>query len=130
MTEAVIDDPDQLEMFPGLEPVEVIPESELSADQRRTIRQARMLAMGVHPLSSVTRSSLLLHDDAAREKHGAGLRCGGCRFRQTVRYRDKSYPKCARSAELMSRSAASDVRAWWGACRHFEPRPDTRGEGA
>jgi hypothetical protein len=112
-------------LFPDFEPVAVIPEPEpvekLSADRRRTLRQREAVGRGVHPL---TRQKV--SDDPA-------ARCGNCRFRAVMPYRNRSYAKCAWvppdwSAETyerlgpprISHSAASDVRAWWPGCRDHE----------
>ena len=97
----------------------------LSADQRRTIRQARLLEAGLHPLAIVL-PKLALHPDAAPpgDRQAPGLRCGSCArlFHRTDVSHAGGYAKC----ELWpSRGAASDIRAWWPACRHHQA-----GEGA
>lgn len=100
-------------LFPGYEP-ELPPEVErLTDDRRRTLRQAAEVARGVHPL---TRGPL--HPEASREAvrgdaKGQPFTCGTCTHRI-----QRGYPKCDLST--MSRSAASDVRAWWPACVKYE----------
>lgn len=91
--------------LPDVEPVE-----KLSADRRRTLRQHADAAKGIHPL---TRRRT--HEDAART-------CGNCRFRQLVRWHNRSYPKCAFGDgwPRATHSGASDVRAWWPGCGDHE----------
>ncbi|HZN76071.1 MAG TPA: hypothetical protein VFC00_30945 [Micromonosporaceae bacterium] len=70
---------------------EVEPVEKLSADRRRTLRQATALAAGRHPL---TRGRL--HPDAAPhdDRQAPGARCGTCRFREVIGYHNRSYGKC------------------------------------
>lgn len=102
-------------LFDGFEPpAGDYPAEELSADRRRTIRQADDIKAGRHPLGG------LLHPEADRSAHrGDGksmpLRCGSCIHRV-----DRGWPKCDLST--MSHSAASDVRAWWPACTRYEAK--------
>lgn len=102
----------------------------LSADRRRTIRQAAMLAAGKHPLSAILSRPLALHPDAAPadDREASGLRCGDCRYRRVIGHHNRSYPKCLigmgpsyYSAPRFSNGAASDCRAWWPACRDWAP---------
>lgn len=112
------------------------PEPKLSADRRRTQLQAQRLAVGIHPLSGVLGRHLPLHLGAAPadDADAAGRRCGSCRFRQLVAMGPsvKRWPKCMHPGSLSadqferlgppraSRSVASDVRAWWPACRDHD----------
>lgn len=105
------------------------PEPKESATVRRTKRQAARLAQGVHPLTGSR-----LHEEAAPadDRTAPGRRCGNCRFRQVLRYHDKSYPKCVHpggvSAEQLEKHGpprvthgeASDVKAFWSACPDHE----------
>lgn len=84
---------------------------------RRTKRQKQGLAEGRHPL---TRGPL--HPDAAPhdDRSAPGARCGSCRLRQPGQD-----PKChLRNADgqrpYVKRSNATDVRAWWPACVHYQ----------
>ena len=120
-------------LFPGYEPEVMEPAPPLSADRRRTLRQAAKVAAGIHPLTGGP-----LHELASRHRDADAPRddpftCGSCRFREVLRYHGKSYPKCTnagtQSAEQYERfgppkvthSAATDVRAWWPACRDYTP---------
>ncbi|HEY5200056.1 MAG TPA: hypothetical protein VIJ31_04030 [Acidothermaceae bacterium] len=106
-------------LFEGYEAGPVVDDG-LSADRRRTLRQRRDVASGVHPLTG----------GKARPDLGT---CGECTFRQLFRHHDGTYPKCfwtppSWSAERyettapprLSHGTASDVRAWWPACEQFE----------
>jgi len=119
----------QIELFhvdPGL-PAE--PAEHESADQRRTRRQAELLASGRHPLSSPLGFPLPLHPDAApaADRTAPGLRCGSCQFRQLLRHHDRVYGKCYLPGPVTGRpvrvtnGAATDVRVWWPACRDYQP---------
>lgn len=112
-------------LFPDLVPLvplEPEPVEKLSADRRRTLRQRADVDAGRHPL---TRGRLSADE---------GATCGSCRFRLSVPYHNKSYPKCiwrrndvdAATYEsntpppFVSHSASSDVRAWWPGCANHE----------
>lgn len=105
------------------------PGPKLSPDRRRTIRQAQALERGMHPLSLLHSVPLALHPDAPgpRERAAAGPRCGTCLFRQQATSSGwHSFPKCAREVggtrPFLTRSAASDCRAWWPACERWQAR--------
>jgi hypothetical protein len=102
----------------------VPPPVKLSADRRRTIRQRRILTVGLHPLSLATRQSIRLHPDAAPagDRAASGLRCGSCRFREVVPYRSRAYAKCLYGWRV-SHGAGTDCRAWWPACRDYQAEP-------
>lgn len=95
-----------------MEPI-VAPEpgEALSYGRRLTIRQADAIARGQHPLSIPLRTHLpLLGGDAT---------CGGCAHRWAGQY-----PKCTIGNYVRaSHGAATDVRAWWPACRDFAAAP-------
>lgn len=110
MTDALFDMPTA-----APEPVE-----KLSADRRRTIRQRQAIANGVHPLASPLGIHLLIHADETRT-------CGSCAFRHNGNPGNgRSYPKCLwRPGDTggyprVTGGAATDVRAWWPACRDHE----------
>lgn len=122
-------------LFDGYEPPPAPePEPTLSADQRRTKRQAEDIAAGIHPL---TRQRI--HPLASRYRDASAPKrdpftCGSCYFREVVTWRNRSYAKCifpnplagadAPASQIYNRashSAASDVRAWWPACRDYSP---------
>jgi hypothetical protein len=100
------------------------PDAGLSPDQRRTLRQARDLAKGRHPITGYA-----LHAEAAPadDRDAPGRRCGSCRFREQAGHHGKSYAKCflpdrGGYAVFAAHSAASDCRAWWPGCIRHEPR--------
>lgn len=100
----------------------------MSADQRRGVRQARALANGAHPLGVAFNRHLPLHPDAAPadDRVAPGLRCSTCRFREVLGHHSRSYPKCTHGdGARISHGAGTDVRAWWPACRDYEPREDS-----
>lgn len=120
------------------------PPPKLSADRRRTQRQQQFIDAGHHPLLAAMgfKSSRLhpLADETASRTDRKGLpyTCGSCRFRVLVEYHNKSWPKCMAehwntvqdAAEVETRTldqsarishgGATDVRAWWPACRDYE----------
>lgn len=104
-------------LFPGFDPPEVAPpRPDLSADRRRTLRQAADIAGGRHPLMTGP-----LHPQADRSAHrddGKALpfRCGSCVHRVVGAW---EFLKC--DLTTMSHCAASDVRAWWPACPKYAP---------
>lgn len=101
----------------------------LSADRRRTQRQAAHLACGLHPLTAALGYPIRLHPDAAPadDRAAPGRRCGNCWYRHVLDHHDRTYPKCvytrqdardfARQPERITHGAGTDVRAWWPACR-------------
>lgn len=118
------------------------PEEHLSADRRRTVRQAEAVARGVHPLALV-HPTVRMHPgaDATRtatqaNAHERPMRCGTCRFREQVSGGANNYPKCVwrpasdqpdangrhRTAPpRYSAGGATDVRGWWPACNDWQP---------
>jgi hypothetical protein len=104
------------------------PKEELTRGERRKRLVDTRIANGVHPLGR----PVLLHPDASRdpENRTDGPRCGGCVFRQQVRYHDRTWPKCwypdvdefphPRDTHCES----SDIRKWWPACRDYQPKED------
>lgn len=109
----------------------------LSADARRTARQAATIAGGGHPLVLI-RPGIRVHPDAqgpAATKANADarpLRCGTCVFRDRV----GGYPKCLwapgadgpvkpweGSPVRFSRGAGSDCRSWWPGCTDYRAVP-------
>lgn len=99
-----------------------VPERE-SADQKRTRRQAEILAHGFHPLGlALPRTVLRLHPEAAppADRGAPGLRCGRCRF--LAGWGAHGYLKCLRGQAgkadppLASHGAGTDIRQWWPAC--------------
>jgi hypothetical protein len=110
-----------------MDPVPLPPPPEkLSADRRRTIRQRETIAAGRHPLETVwptyrhpeTRGETYTPDDP----RGRPYTCGSCRFRALLDYHRRTYAKCVEddTAPRATHGAASDVRAWWPACRDYE----------
>jgi hypothetical protein len=109
-------------LFDGYEPAEAVPVPKVSADRRRTLRQAERIAAGVHPLTGGP-----LHELASRHRDSTAPKsdpftCGSCWFREVNRYHNKSFAKCWESdGKRATHSAATDVRAWWPACRNYSP---------
>jgi hypothetical protein len=106
------------------------PAEKLSADRRRTLRQADALARGRHPLELALGFPLGLHAQAAPadDRTAPGLRCRTCRFREVLTHNDGRFPKCLYAATekqqpRVTRGAATDVRAWWPACRDYQEAP-------
>jgi hypothetical protein len=111
--------------------------SNMSAGQRRTARQRELIEAGIHPLTkrelhvsaSKTGGTKQLGGVSASESasgRSQPFTCGGCANRGTITYAG-SYPKCFLTFDggstypLFSHSEASDCRAWWPACEHYEP---------
>lgn len=86
------------------------PDEQLSADRRRTLRQADDIAHRRHPL---TRGPL--HPEASAYDPGreGARRCGNCRFLE-AHGRGRTYFKCG--AALITHGPATDIRLWWPAC--------------
>lgn len=76
----------------------------LSAQQRRTVRQAWRIRDGIHPLMN---ASLL----------GGPFTCGDCVEAIRMDYHNRSYWKCKLAGD--TRGAATDLRLWWPACTEF-----------
>jgi hypothetical protein len=114
------------------------PEPQLSAGRRRTIRQAQALEHGQHPLGLVHGTYLRLHPQAppAGDRKSGGPRCGGCLLLERNGW---GFLKCTRgrSGEIgtpsfrcgpyESHGAATDVRAWWPGCEHWQARSEGAG---
>lgn len=116
-------------------PPEATPD--MSADQRRGVRQARAMAAGSHPLSLALGWPLSLHAEAgpADDRTAPGLRCGNCRFREVLGHQSSSHPKCTFGADedpwkapRATHGAGTDVRAWWPACTDHQHK-DQSGDG-
>jgi hypothetical protein len=113
-----------LGLFDAPEPIPLPEVKRVSADRRRTIRQAEALTRRTHPLSLALGYHIRLHEDAApaEPRDAPGRRCGNCWYRETFGYHNRSYPKCLYGAELghqpprFSNGAGTDVRGWWPAC--------------
>jgi len=103
----------------------------LTPDQARTIRQLQALRRRIHPLSLAFKGwGLRLHSDAppADDRLAAGPRCGTCRFYARVTSNgNHAYPKCVRGTKnpYVTHGAATDLRAWWPGCEHWEPKGET-----
>lgn len=89
---------------------------DLSADQRRTLRQREDIANGIHPLTR-----LKLHPDASPTTPvgGRGLRftCDTCTHLVRLRYHDRRYLKCDTIAP--TNGPGTDARGWWPACTSY-----------
>jgi hypothetical protein len=107
-------------------PTPEVHRASLSQQQRRTLRQYDALMDGQHPLSIPLGAPLPLHSDAAPadDPQGAGLRCGGCVFRQLVGREGRSHPKCARPGMPVTHGPSTDCRAWWPGCLHHQPKEE------
>lgn len=125
---------DQPALFDGYQPAD--PPPALSADRRRTARQAAAVAAGRHPLTGGS-----IHPLASRHRDASSpgtdpFTCGSCIHREVLRHpHGKRFPKCTWPGNAdagdyetpgwtpprFSASAASDVRAWWPACPEYSP---------
>lgn len=101
-------------LFDGFDDA-VAPEK-LTAGERRRRRQQAAIDRGQHPLSLLFGYMPLAANESAT--------CGKCVHRVNRHGGAKSYPKCDIPGRD-SRSEASDVRAWWPACKEFEPKDVT-----
>ena len=94
--------------------------TELSADQRRTLRQRQRLERGVHPIAHRG-----LHPEAPRvtdpNQAGDGPRCGSCARLEASPYHNRRYLKCALVGT--TNGAGTDMRRWWPACTAWEAKP-------
>jgi len=132
-------------LFPGYEPEEREPrpseDMTLSAGRRLTLRQAEMVADGIHPLTRGPLHPLASRNRDASAPKGDPFTCGSCYFRKVAQYHDRAYPKCCLpgpvrvyrkgkdgwrwetvgGAPRATHSATSDVRAWWPACPDYSP---------
>lgn len=133
MADTLFDLPPDATITP--EPVE-----KLSADRRRTIRQAQTIAAGRHPLGG------RLHEQAAPadDRDAPGRRCGNCWYRRlTYTNGNRQWPKCFVDQEnptdaqpypvslRLTRGAATDVRRWWPACtQHTYGEPGLSADAA
>ena len=109
-------------LFDGYEPPESpVPDPELSAGRRLTQRQTLHIRAGQHPLTGG-----ILHPQADRhatkdDARGLAFTCGTCVHREIHTHNNGRYPKCMQpQVGRDSRSATSDVRAWWPACGQYE----------
>jgi len=129
-------------LFEGYDPAEPAPVEKVSADRRRTLRQAAYVAAGIHPLTKGRLHPLASRNRDADSPKSDPYTCGSCYFRIVDKYHDRSYPKCwlpgpvrayrkgrdgewrwetIEGAPRATHSAASDVRAWWPACEQYVP---------
>lgn len=91
---------------PGPESPRTLDLSDLSPDQRRTIRRNEMLAAGIHPTTKLPLRQL------------GGETCRTCALLRR-RKLGGTYWKC--SAVYMTGGPATDVRVSWPACTKWEP---------
>lgn len=96
----------------------------LSRGERRKRLVEKRIQQGLHPLGYVR-----LHPEASKDREGGGPRCGGCQFRVTLRYHDRTYPKCRLPVTTPSGATtfprdtgceSSDIRGWWPACVDYQ----------
>jgi len=105
--------PDQIAL-PGMPPAVAKPEPSGGVDAKRTRRQREQLARGIHP-------AMLggLHPDAPRitepGPRNSPFTCGACSHLY-AKTRARTWLKCDQ------RGPGLDMRAWWPACRAFEPK--------
>lgn len=109
---------DEPSLFPALQPVSVPDRFEgLGQDARRTLRQTDLIAEGFNP-GSYER----LHADAAKDRTGPGLRCRDCQHLYRAAAGNRGFWKCDENGPRDSRGNwGPDMRAWWPACRRFDP---------
>lgn len=94
-------------LFDGFDPVVPVPDEPLSATQRVTLRNRTALELGKHPANG-----LPLDPDPDH-------RCGNCASFNRYAYHGRVYNKCPHHRLGESHSAASDMRAGWPACPHW-----------
>lgn len=106
-------------LFPDLEPIPTPDRFEgLGQDARRTLRQRDLIASGTNP---GTRQPL--HRDAATDQTGPGLRCRTCTHLYRTGAGNKTFLKCEQAGTRNRRGHwGPDMRAWWPACRLYEPK--------
>jgi hypothetical protein len=129
-------------LFEAPAPV-VVAAAPTTPGERRRARQHEAITQGAHPLGLALRRPIALHPEAVRSLDPAlgGPRCGGCRFRVTLKPHDRAYPKCTQGAvehtrvdeagktyrwhtyPRVSSGLGTDVRAYWPACAQFEAAP-------
>lgn len=91
-------------------------------EARRRARQLARIRTGYHPLGG----DLKLHDQAPRdvtpyEGRDQAYRCGTCRFRELMGGHARDFPKCTAGDGIrITHGPATDVKAWWPACRDYE----------
>ena len=122
-------------LFPGYEPPEreLAPseKTDLSADRRRTLRQAEAIAAGRHPLTGGRLHPLASRHRDADSPKSDPFTCGSCWFRDLFQPGNRKVAKCTfgmtnehryvTDAPRISGSVATDVRAWWPACPDYSP---------
>lgn len=96
---------------------------DLNSWQKWKRRVRRRIATGTHPLGYVP-----LHTAASRDPdlRTGGPRCGDCKHR----IRAGDYPKCflpftvgtTTTYPRVTRSATTDIAAWWPACHDFKTK--------
>lgn len=110
------------ELPPGAQ-IHTEPVEPLTRGERMRALHERRIAQGAHPLAGIV--PLALHPDAPRDHYSPGPRCGGCRWRQTTWHHSRTFPKChVQDGLFATHSETSDVRAWWPACTHYQPKSE------
>lgn len=112
---------EDIPLFGGYEPPQEPPTEPLSADRRRTQRQAGLIAIGIHPLTKQQIHPLASRHRDADSPKSDPFTCGSCYFRQVLDYHNRAYPKCVKAQHFVTHGASTDVRAWWPACRDYSP---------
>jgi hypothetical protein len=88
--------------------------TELSPGQRLTLRQANDITHGRHPLAGAPLHPQAPTDATRDDRTPRRYTCGTCCHRQF----QHRYPKC--DVGPQSSGPATDVRAGWPACIHYE----------
>lgn len=112
-------------LFEGFDPPTELAPDDMSAGQRLTRRQQQDVSNGVHPLTHGP-----LHPEASTMRSSTSgskdpFTCGTCVHRVHQHGGGGGdYPKCdALGPKALTHSAATDVRAWWPACREYHHNP-------
>lgn len=99
-------------VLPAVELIQMQPGPKLGTDAKRTRRQARLLAEGLHPATGQP-----LHPDArpVRDPHQP-VRCGTCAWLvgTSPAHTSTVYWKC--DLLPITHGPATDVRRWWPGC--------------
>lgn len=106
-------------LFDGFEPAVPVSAEPVSADRRRTQRQAAAIANGIHPYTHTPLHPLASWRRDAQAPKTDPFTCGSCYFREPGGFR--GFPKCTRFPGLITHGPGSDIRAWWPACPDYSP---------
>lgn len=105
---------DQMALFPSDTPEQEPPFQILGKAAQLTIRQAKLIAAGIHPANQLPLSPQAA---PAGDRNAPGQRCGGCSHMVKKRQGNGEWLKC----DLAGNLKGPDARAWWPACNRYTP---------